>query len=442
MSTSFRKNSEKELKNYLKWSITLIIFIVLIIPSGCRHPNHSSNFQSLSNLNHSSGNPGETALPINISSVESLIENPTPFLEREITLLGTVKEFQIKKGPKGTSILELTINDGNLTKIPPPQSPSITRLKLAEQLDAIGDKMLDSVQRIELTNIEPSKFKDISYNLKIDGNRIEALSHFFRSKDLFEVGDEVQSIANGYLKLGDAFFAFSEIVVESAPNVMLEQIEIQSVTTNSVPSTNEFQFALSKVSEELSLVAEELIKNRYNIVGQNLLLENNEISNNKAYSLLSVGELMEAKSWESRKNQNEVAEKQFQVVSAGFTMLGEGMNNLYDGFRNLGNKLTIKVNPVLPTIIETSRLKCAYIGYNNHVIRDCEKKLEQLGVDGQLTIQGQLIQGSLMEELNVLWVKMKSVTVDDLTIDLAYDDIPATWRNLTSFYDWVKETTN
>ena len=66
----------------------------------------------------------------------------------------------------------------------------------------------------------------------------------------------------------------------------------------------------------------------------------------------------------------------------------------------------------------------------------------QLGKNDEITIQGQLIKGNLLEELNVLWINMQSVTIDDLTFDLAYDDVPATWRNLTSFYDWVKETTN
>ncbi|MDP7741591.1 MAG: hypothetical protein QGF67_09135, partial [Lentisphaeria bacterium] len=62
----------------------------------------------------------------------------------------------------------------------------------------------------------------------------------------------------------------------------------------------------------------------------------------------------------------------------------------------------------------------------------------QLEGSDSITVHGRLIHGNLLEEMNLLWVKMESLTLDGLTINLAYDDDTSSMRNMTALYDWAK----
>ena len=441
MVYSIKRYSECFLKSFKNWG-TFLVFISVLLNSSCRHTSDTSLSLHSDIPTLSASKIDRSLQKPDVISVNQLVEDPEPYIDREIIVSGNIKDFQVKKGAKGYSILELSVRDAKEKKQPPPPELQITHLKLANKLNQIGERMLESAHNIEVSFLDPESFKDLSYNLKLEGNRIEALGNFFRAKEMFDIGKNVESIAHGYFKLGDALVAISQIKIENEPNILIEQIDIQPIELHTPTQENGFQLAISDITTELSIIAEELIGNRYKIIDQVLALDSPGISNSKAYSLLSISDLLEAKGWESRLKREESAHRQFEVMSQSFNLLGSGLNEIYHGFQDLGDNLTIKVIPTPMEYVDLPLLKCAYIGYNDHIIQDCESKINQLGRNGEITVKGQVIKGSLMEELNVLWINMHSITLDNLTIDLAYDDIPTTWRNLTNFYDWVKETTN
>ena len=419
-----------------------LVIIVLMLTLGCRHTLETSSQANTKEINPDwkpLNNPEEF---IECLSVNDVLQNPELHINKKISIVGTVNNLQLKKSSKGYRVLAVDLRDkGNTIHVEGEKEFGV-RLNILEQVDSISELLVQSAQDIDLSSLEVAIFQDLSYDLKINGNRIRALSNFLRSKDKLDIGDDFELIGNGYLKLGDAFYSFSNLILENKPEFSLEQVEVTSDITIPNAKTNSFQDTIKSVALELSNLANLLIENRSKLVSGELAFDREMNYTNKGFSLLSIGDMFEAKHWESKKNQEEISGEQFDILSKGFTLVGNGINDVYTGCKDLGEKLTIRVEPIKVNVVECPTVKCAYVGYNKFVLRDCERKVNQLGRDDVITVRGRLVRGNLHEQLNLLWLKMDSVTIDDLTINLAHNESNSTWRNLSNIYDWVKETTN
>ena len=426
-----------------RWKLMGAAIIYLTLTLGCRHTTESNSLTNVSQTN-ADWKPvvGATDLAPPLS-IDDVLSNPKDHIDKNVTIVGVVDDLQLEKSSKGYRILGIDLRDKNIAIPVVEKKENLARINVLDQLNSIGELLVQSAQDIELSSLEVTVFEDLSYDLKINGNRIRALGNFFRSKEKLKVGDDVELIANGYLKLGDAFYSFSNLAVENKPESEFEQIDVLPNIDIGNTGVNDFQGTIESVCNELSNLANTLIENRNQLLSGDLVIGHDASSNSKGYALLSIGDMFEAKRWESKKNHAEISEHQFDVLSNGFNLVGDGVNNIYNGYYKLGKGVTIKVETA--ETLGTAHyptLKCAYIGYNKFVLNDCESKVKQLGDNGIVTVRGRLIRGNLHEQLNLLWLKMESVTVDDLTIDLAHNETSSTWRNLTNFYDWMKETTN
>ena len=440
-----KSRSKKKIFEWDNLGVVVAMFLsVVLMATGCRHTaapsSAATNGKKISEWRQS--NPVDNVAQT--VSIDDLLTNPDAHLNKNIILSGVVDDLKLKKSSKGYRILALDLRGTPQSEeVPQPNTiDRVVELNLLEQLESIGEMLVTSTRDIELSSLEVTAFEGMSYDLKINGTRIRALSNFFRSKELFDIGKDVELIANGYLKLGDAVYSFSNLILESKPDLLVEQIDLRPELEINENNANSFQDAIRTACDGLSTMAEVLVENRYKIVNGEFVLISDDTSNSNGYSLLSIGDLFEAKRWESKKNDAKMSEHQFDILGKGYTLVGHGISDVYNGFTELGDKLTVKVEPTSKQIVDFPTLKCAYIGYNRYVLKDCESKVKQLGNDGMVTVRGRLIRGNLHEQMNLVWVKMESVTVDDLTINLAHNESSSTWRNLSSFYDWVKETTN
>ena len=448
MNFRYQKNLNKTVSNYQAiwkrdWSFMVAIVVYLMLTLGCRHAVKSSSITSVSRT-HSDWKPVyEATESVSPLSIDEVLSHPEDHIDRNVTIIGVVDELQLKKNSKGFRILGIDLRDTNNTIPVENVKENIIRLNVLEQLNSIGELLVQSAQDIELSSLEVTVFEDLSYDLKINGNRIRALGNFFRSKEKLKVGDDLELIADGFLKLGDAFYSFSNLAAEYELEASIEQVDILPNINVQKNDTNDFQDTIKTVCNELSDLANTLIENRSQLLSGNLVIGHNNSSNSQGYALLSIGDMFEAKRWESKKSHAEISEHQFDVLSSGFNLVGLGVKDIYSGYRELGKGVTLKAGGTVTRKIDAyPTLKCAYIGYNKFVLNDCESKVKQLGENGVVTVRGRLVRGNLHEQLNLLWLKMESVTVDNLTIDLAHNETSPTWRNLTNLYDWVKETTN
>ena len=438
-----RSNSIRKIFKKDQWKLVGVVVIYLALTLGCRHTNKSHLDVSVSETDADWKPIYAPTEPVTPLSVDDLLMNPETHIDTSVTVVGVVDDLELKKSSKGYRILGIDLRDEKNTTLVEERKESFVRINLLGHLESIGKLLVQSSQEIELSSLEVTVFEDLSYDLKINGNRIRALGNFFRSKEKHKIGNDVELIANGYLKLGDAFYSFSNLAVENNPGSDIEQVDILPNISVENSEANHFQDTIKLVCHELSNFANTLIENRNGLLRGDVVIGNDTASASKGYALLSIGDMFEAKRWESKKSRAEISEHQFDVLSKSYSLMGEGVNDMYDGYQELGKGIMIKTDESeTPIKFIYPTLKCAYIGYNKFVLNDCENKVRQLGDNGVVTIKGRLVRGNLHEQLNLLWLKMESVTVDNLTIDLAHNESSSAWRNLTNFYDWMKETTN
>ena len=288
----------------------------------------------------------------------------------------------------------------------------------------------------EILEIDLPAIMSLSYDLKSYGSRIRALSHFFRSKKRTEVGDSINHIGEGYIEFGNAFDAFSEVYNQKNDEIVAESSIISPPVPVSSNSEGQLPTDIMKAGQELLVLADLLIDRRHEVLKGTYSFSHKEQKPGRAYSLMSYSELFHAQSWQNRKINDQSSKSKFQFMGTGFSFLGTGLTDVYSGFCDLGSKLSLRVKSLHFDPLRSSKLKCAYIGYNDSILRDCFRKVNQLGEDGEIIVRGRLIKGNYREEVNILWMKMESISVDGLTIDLAYDDRSPTLKNMSNLYGW------
>jgi len=372
-------------------------------------------------------------------TVDSIIANPTPYLNRDVTVSGIVRNVETEKHAKGLTVLTMEVKDVSSLNVEIDADENRPQLLFADHLRSTADHLRTAVTDYQMVPVDVEAFEQLSYSLRIAGSKVSALSHYFRAQDMMNTGDAVEQVAKGYFEFGEAFATIAEIGKETPATIELEKSVIEDDVVTTVEETKAFQDNMISAASELLRIAELLIDQRRQLSSAEVLFEYRSITRNIGYTLRSVGDILEADAWAFRKTRNRDAEKDYREISRAFRLLGEGITNINGGFRDLGEKLAARYEPGVMRDDSFPTLKCAYIGYNKDILRDCAAKVDQLGGKDPIIIHGRLHKGNLREQVDLLWLNMHSVTLDGLTINLAYDDETSTRKNLQSFYGWAKD---
>ncbi len=421
----------------------LIIFAFsVLLTAGCYHVKPEEKMVNASfnpTDSHKSSKidvlPAESRLEIS-----QVLSNPNKYINKDVEISAYVNGIKLKDMARGLNLLELTLRQHSFNDIRTIElvKKDYRKINLAGRLNTINNLIIDAAKEVEKEGFDETTYLHLSYDLNIYGNKIRALSHYFKSKSMTDVGNSIEVIGEGYLKLGSALSSFStvsksiEFWTENQTDVFAKEVAHDPQTSN------KFNNDIVEALGELNQLADLLILNRYEVLNHKLIFEFKKTDTNNAYSILSYGELFKARSWEHLKLNDRSLENKYKQVSRGFLSLGEGMNEIYDGFYSLSNRLAAEIPVIDVGTSPLSVLKCAYIGYNDHILKDCLTKMDQLGQDGEVTVLGKFIKGNYREEINVMWLKLESIEIDGLTIDLAYDDASSTLKNISHFYDWFK----
>ncbi len=376
-------------------------------------------------------------------TVGNVLADPRPHVNQQVAISGLVRDAQIKTVSHDLMLLSLHVSD---TGVDTPEISASSYPGQAAVVNPLGRgatllrQASESVRDIPFQDLEADPIEQISYDLRAAASQMKALSLFYQAEGMPEIGVAIDQIAAGYRQVGEAYGTIAMVARHIAePTVTDDRGNIGNVrVVVDVQPAQRFQEYILRAAEELLKAVDFLIANRDQIDSDSVRFDHGELSGQIGLALHSVGHVLEAEAWQYRKLHEPGLERDFREMSRVFVDLGEGIASINGGFRALGEQLDVQ----FPSIVFDSRgltmLRCAYVGYNRRVLEDCRAKLAQLEGSDSITVHGRLIHGNLLEEMNLLWVKMESLTLDGLTINLAYDDDTSSMRNMTALYDWAK----
>ena len=377
-------------------------------------------------------------------TVGNVLANPQPHINRQVAISGLVRDAQIKRVSHDLTLLSLHVSDTGADTPEIFASPYPGQAAVVNPLGQ-GATLLrqasENVRDVPFQDLEADPIEQISYDLRAAGSQMKALSLFYQAEGMPEIGLAIDQIAAGYRQVGEAYGTIAMVaryIVEPSATDDHGNVVANVRITLDVQPAQRFQAYILMAAEELLKAVDFLIENRDEIDSDSFRFDHSELTGQIGLALHSVGHVLEAEAWQYRKLHQPDLERDFREMSRVFVNLGEGIASINGGFRALGEQLDVQ----FPSIVFDSRgltmLRCAYVGYNKRVLEDCRAKLAQLDGSDPVTVHGRLIHGNLLEEMNLLWVKMESVTLDGLTINLAYDDGTNSMRNMAAFYDWAK----
>ena len=377
-------------------------------------------------------------------TVGNLLADPQPHVNRQIAISGLVRDAQIKPVSRDLTLLSLHVSEAGTSTPEFSTSPYPGQAAVVDPLGqgaALLRQASENVHDVPFQDLEPDPIEQISYDLRTAASQMQALSLFYQAEGMPEIGVAINQIAVGYRQVGEAYGAIAMVARYIAdPSTADDRgnvVDNARISGDAQPAQR-FQAYILMAAEELLNAVEFLIANRDEIDSSSIRFDHRELTSQIGLALHSVGHVLEAEAWQYRKLHEPGLERDFREMSRVFVNLGEGIASINSGFRALGEQLDIQ----FPNMVFDSRgltmLRCAYVGYNKRVLEDCRTKLAQLDGNEPITVHGRLIHGNLLEEMNLLWVKMESVTLDGLTINLAYDDGKNSMHNVAAFYDWAK----
>jgi len=377
-------------------------------------------------------------------TVGNVLADPQPHVNRQITISGLVRDTQLKPVSHDLTLLSLHVSDTGTNTTQISASPHPAQASVVAPLGQ-GATLLrqasENVHDVPFQDLEADPIEQISYDLRAAASQMKALSLFYQAAGMPEIGVAIDQIAVGYRQVGEAYGTIAMVARHiAAPTVTNDRGDVvdNARIGGDMQPAKRFQTYILMAAQELLKAVDFLIANRDGIDRSSIRFDHSELTSQIGLALHSVGHVLEAEAWQYRKHHEPGLERDFREMSRVFVNLGEGIASINGGFRALGEQLDIQ----FPSIVFASRnltmLRCAYVGYNKRVLEDCQAKLAQLDGNESITVHGRLIHGNLLEEMNLLWVKMESVTLDGLTINLAYDDGTGSMHNMAAFYDWTK----
>lgn len=374
-------------------------------------------------------------------TVGNVLADPVPHINHDVAISGLIETTGIKQVSRNLSVLTLEVKDISATALqieaPPPAGQDAVAMRLDRGAELLGDAARQ-VRHVHFQALAADPIERISYDLQSASSQMMALSLYYQSRKMPDIGAAIKRISDGYRQVGEAYITIANVSRgTSATSDLPDTPKLQPLVVDAEP-TKEFQGAILQAARELLDAADFLIEHRDQIDSPDLRYDYAALSTEIGLSLHSVGHLLAAEAWQYRKNREPQLEQDFQDMSEVFVQLGSGITNINDGFRELG----VVLHAAFPTIVfqddGTVTLRCAYVGYNEDMLRNCQLKLDQLNNRDPVIVHGRLLRGNLMEEMDLLWLRMDSVTVDGMTINLGYKDDSSSRRNMASLYDWAK----
>jgi hypothetical protein len=377
-------------------------------------------------------------------SIGNVLADPQPHVNRQIAISGLVRDAQIKPVSHDRTLLSLHVKDTDTNTPEISASPYPGQAAVTDPLGQ-GATLLrqasENVRDVPFQDLEADPIEQISYDLRTAASQTKALSLFYQAEGMPEIAAAIDQIAVGYRQVGEAYGTIAMVARYIADPTATDggrDVGDNARVVVDVQPAERFQTYILMAAQELLKAVDFLIANRDGIDRSSFRFDHGKLTSQIGLALHSVGYVLEAEAWQYRKLHEPGLERDFREMSQVFVNLGEGIASINGGFRALGEQLDIQ----FPRIVFDSRgltmLRCAYVGYNKAVLEDCRAKLAQLDGNEPITVHGRLIHGNLLEEMNLLWVKMESVTLDGLTINLAYDDGTNSIHNMAAFYDWTK----
>ncbi len=421
-------------------SVVACLILFTILSAGCRHGSTSSAELESNRPDKITDDSLRDILPAEASTIQEISSRPEQYLGKKLIVSGNLGDLELVDSSDGLSLLSIGLTDSESRPEKDEGSHTAAYLDFTERLNLVNRHLTDAAQNLDLTAFDSHSLELFSYSQKANGKRIRALSFFFQSKGSTEFGESTRKIADGYMKIGDAYFELSKLNPENSVATTIENAVPTDSVTTPVPEANRFEEDIAATNSAISGIADKLIENRYKILNHEVGVTADFGNKNTGYALMSIGENFSANSWLSKKEDDTRSHEFWRTMGDVFYLFGTAITEIESGIQDL-----IRLSAVGPLIVlpgldtDTVKLECAYLGYNAHILADCKEKLSQLGRFAPVTVEGYLIKGNILEKINKIWLKMELISIDGLTFELTYDDYHRTWKNISGIYEFMKE---
>ena len=364
-------------------------------------------------------------------NLKQILEHPQLYVNRDVMFKGVVESVEYRKVNDEISLLTINltpIENGEILKNGQTLSDQFLFIEKLREFEDLFTAVRYKNVRIR-RHISP-KMKQIAYDLKIASSKIEALAFYFEGVDKKAVGQAIHKVADGYQKLGDAFFIFQEAALKSSPGTEAK------LSTTELEEVQKFENSLRKGGQLLLDFSVSLAKSKETIIDGNYSFNSSKVLNKqRPAEILTYSSLLDAESWEMKKAALFEPHEISNELSSAVRKLGEGDKLVNEGMTELGDLLNKTAVQLKKDSVPT--LKCAYYGYNGSNLKRCVKAIKQMG-HSPIGLNGKLLQSDLREEVNIMWVQANYLNLDGLIYSLDYGDENGTVRKAVDFYNWAE----
>ena len=363
--------------------------------------------------------------------LSTILEHPQLYVDKEVMFEGVIESVDIRKVNKDITLLTLMltpVENGELLKSTKTLSDKFLFIEKLRQFEDLFTSV--RYKNIRIQRYQSEYMKKLAIDLKIAANNIEALAYYFEGVDRKGVAVCVHKVADGYLKLGDAFFKFQKAALQSSPGTEAR------FSPENKEQVEKFETSLRKGGQLLLDFSNSLVDSKKVILDGHYSYDSTTALNKQRPSeILTYSSLLNAEAWEKEK----AVEVEEQGISSALSVavkdLGEGDKLVNEGMIQLGELLNKTAVQLKKDSVPT--LKCAYFGYNGSNLKRAVNALKAMK-HYPIGLHGTLLQSDLREEVNVMWVKAKLLNIDGLVYSLDYGDESGTLRNAVNFYEWAE----
>ncbi len=365
------------------------------------------------------------------SALAEVLKEPDSYLNQDLGLQGVIQSVEVKKINDDLSLLMVNLTPVESVHLLNKPDPGMEKYRFIENLRQAEDIYNDARYKSLFVRLHmQEKMEQLGCELKIASEKLQALGYYFDGIGKMEVAAAIRTVAKGYQKLGDAYFSFkqtaslSSMVSEaSADKVQIEKID-------------KFENALSVGGDLFLKFVEGMTSAKDTISNGVYSYGSRALSAQRPFEILTFSSMLNAEAWNKRKNQDEHGFNVTSSLAEGVKALGDGDKLINEGLRSLST--TLEKTAVKSRSMAAPTLRCAYYGFNGSHLNRCAQALKSMG-RSPVEIAGSLLRTNLREEVDVVWFKASKLTIDGMTMSLAYGDESGTFKGAVDLYNWADD---
>ncbi|MFT5127279.1 MAG: hypothetical protein ACI8W8_000881 [Rhodothermales bacterium] len=370
-------------------------------------------------------------------AVGALLQEAGPPPDTEVAIAGYISHLSLEEIGADLHILTLELREDAPAPLPDPEPIEAQLIDFATPLHDAGRTLQDAAIQ-DYSGFDRAAIERMAFKLRASASRVRALSQYLQAKRFDALGSATAHVASAYSEIGEAYALIS---TPAATALVLPDSGSSSLRLTI--SDGPFESSMLSAGDSLNALAASLVEERDAMLARELLADGALPDLEAAHLLLAYGSMMEGRSWEERGEARFGIANEFARMSAAFSLLGNGLAGMTKGLHAMQENLILREHqPVLENIATAPSLRCAYVGYNEHILADVQQKVAQLGAEATVTVRGRVQRGNFREEVDTLWLQIESVVLDGMTINVTYDDESQSVRKFQDLVSWIGDIDN